>query len=208
MAKVKREGEAAAGGAAKRTATAPEKKGTATAPEEKSQAKFSEINMPTMADFPESPQHTVITEVDMSAAPKSRQYCELTLNLMDGKDELICFLMMLEEKVGRVHLTFDRDENNYDKQFKDHVNEVFAANDLPPFDFKACEAWPKVWRQLCGLLLHINEQLDTHPFSESLKMPTPRASTPEAKEPKPWPYFHDCAVKWNMHWAIVICSKE
>jgi hypothetical protein len=156
------------------------------------------------ASLPRDPaRSTVITEVDYSAAPKSRQYCELTRNLMEGKDELVAFLVLLEEQVKQVHLTFDSNEGSFDKQFKDHVTEVFAANGLMPFDFKAYVAWPKVRTQIASLLVGIVDKLDVHPFSEAYKTPQLRAPGKE-----PWPFFHGEAVECGQHWAIVICSKD
>jgi hypothetical protein len=167
-----------------------------------------EEKMPT-ASLPRDPaRSTVITQVEFSAAPESRQFCELTLNLMEAYPELIEFLVMLQKNVGRVHLTFDSDERNYATQFKNHVETVFAANDLPPFDFKACVAWPKVKTQIGSLLEEITDKLDDHSFDKSLKMPKQSAGTPDAEAPKPWPLFHDCDVKMNDHWAIVVCSKD
>jgi hypothetical protein len=194
-AKAKRAGEdeRAEGGAAKRV------RGAVEEPQPDPPA----ITVPAAEDdVPDPATYTVITEVEFSAAPKSRQFCVLTLNLLEHSPELIKFLVMLEEKVGRVHLTFDRDERTYHEQFRDHVKEVFAANDLPPFDFEAYVAWPEVKLSIECVLEFITDNLDEHSFSKSLKMPTPEPN------PQPWPFFHDCAVKSNEHWAIVVCSKD
>lgn len=151
----------------------------------------------------------------MHASPEWCQYCVLTRNLMENKDNLICFLMMLEDKVGWVHLTFSEDTQGYDKQLRAHIENVFANNNLPPFDFAACVAWPKVKKQISDLFEEIITIFREHGLEDSYKMPT-GASTlvallpkwRDTSKPPIWPFFQDSAVKQNMHWAIFLCSLE